>query len=77
MTTQSITQRLANPTRFMDLSARLLPWLWSAAAVLLIYEHSLVKPHDLSRVNVAFFTLNGWVSVLFFVLWAIDMKVSG
>jgi 4-hydroxybenzoate polyprenyltransferase len=32
-------------------------------AVLLAYEHSLVKPGDLSRVDAAFFTLNGWVSV--------------
>jgi len=39
-------------------------------AMLLAYEHSLVKPHDLSRVNAAFFTVNGWVSLLFFVSWA-------
>ena len=32
-------------------------------AVLLAYEHSLVKADDLSRVDAAFFTLNGWVSV--------------
>ncbi len=32
---------------------------------LLLYEHSLVKPDDLSRVNVAFFTLNGLVSLVF------------
>lgn len=44
-----------------------------AAAALLAYEHSLVKPHDLSRVNAAFFTMNGWVSVLFFVFWAADI----
>lgn len=40
---------------------------------LLIYEHSLVHATDLSRVNVAFFTLNGYVSVLFFVFWAADI----
>jgi 4-hydroxybenzoate polyprenyltransferase len=34
-------------------------------AVLLAYEHSLVKAHDLSRVDAAFFTLNGWVSVAY------------
>jgi 4-hydroxybenzoate polyprenyltransferase len=44
-----------------------------AIAGLLIYEHSLVKPNDLSRVNAAFFTMNGWVSVLFFVFWAADI----
>ena len=44
-----------------------------AAGLLLAYEHSLVKPDDLSRVNAAFFTMNGWVSVLFFVFWAADV----
>jgi 4-hydroxybenzoate polyprenyltransferase len=42
-------------------------------AALLIYEHGLVKPNDLSRVNAAFFTVNGWVSMLFFVCWAADI----
>ena len=42
-------------------------------AVLLVYEHSLVKADDLSRVNAAFFTVNGYVSVLFFVFWAADV----
>jgi 4-hydroxybenzoate polyprenyltransferase len=41
--------------------------------VLLLYEHSLVKPHDFSRVNAAFFTMNGYVSVLFFLFWAADI----
>jgi len=44
-----------------------------AVAALLIYEHSLVRAHDLSRVNAAFFTMNGWVSVLFFIFWAADI----
>src|SRR5580700_2024294 len=44
-----------------------------AIAVLLIYEHSLVKPNDLSRVNAAFFTMNGYVSMLFFIFWAADI----
>jgi 4-hydroxybenzoate polyprenyltransferase len=33
-------------------------------AVLLVYEHALVSPTDLSRVNVAFFTVNGAVSLV-------------
>src|SRR3954452_8364530 len=41
----------------------------AAVAALLVYEHGLVKATDLSRVNAAFFTMNGWVSVLFFVFW--------
>jgi 4-hydroxybenzoate polyprenyltransferase len=45
----------------------------AVVALLLIYEQSLVKPHDLSRVNAAFFTINGYVSVLFFLFWAADI----
>ncbi|GIV19345.1 MAG: 4-hydroxybenzoate octaprenyltransferase [Armatimonadota bacterium] len=43
-----------------------------AAAALIAYEQSLVKPSDLSRVNLAFFTLNGWVSVLLFACTLAD-----
>ncbi len=39
---------------------------------LIIYEHLLVKPDDLRRVNVAFFTLNGWVSVSLFAFVLLD-----
>lgn len=42
-------------------------------AVLLLYEHSLVAPNDLSRLNAAFFTLNGVISVLFFIFIAGDL----
>ena len=42
------------------------------AAGLLVYEHSLVKANDLSRVDAAFFTMNGYVSMLFFLFWAAD-----
>jgi 4-hydroxybenzoate polyprenyltransferase len=35
----------------------------AAVAVLFVYEHSLVRPGDLSRVDAAFFTVNGWISV--------------
>ena len=45
----------------------------AAIVALLVYEHSLVKPHDLSRLNAAFFTMNGYVSVLFFLFWAADI----
>ncbi len=37
------------------------------AAVLLLYEHSLVKPNDLKRLDAAFFTMNGVISIAFFV----------
>ncbi len=45
----------------------------AVVAALLIYEHRLVKADDLSRVNAAFFTMNGYVSVLFFLFWAADI----
>ena len=45
-------------------------------AALLAYEHALVKPSDLSRVNAAFFTVNGYISVLFFVTWAADILLG-
>lgn len=44
-----------------------------AVAVLLTYEHLLVKPGNLSRINAAFFTINGYISFLFFVTWAADI----
>jgi 4-hydroxybenzoate polyprenyltransferase len=42
------------------------------AACLLSYEQSLVKPNDLSRVNLAFFTLNGFVSLGVFLFALVD-----
>ena len=41
-------------------------------AALLLYEHSLVSPRDLRRMNAAFFTLNGVISMIFFVAIAVD-----
>jgi 4-hydroxybenzoate polyprenyltransferase len=42
-------------------------WLGVAlVASLLLYEHSIISPTDLSRMNAAFFTLNGVISILFF-----------
>jgi len=55
-----------------------LSWIYwtavGAAAILLAWEHSLVAPDDLSRVNAAFFTLNGWVGVALFVGLVLDMQ---
>ena len=42
-------------------------------AALLIYEHSIVSPRDLRRMNAAFFTLNGVISVVFFGFFAADV----
>ena len=46
-----------------------------AVVLLLLYEHSLVRPNDLSKLNAAFFTMNGVISVLFFVFVATDLLV--
>lgn len=40
---------------------------WVAVALLLAYENAIVKPHDLSRLNLAFFNVNGYISVLVFL----------
>jgi 4-hydroxybenzoate polyprenyltransferase len=44
-----------------------------AVAALLLYEHSLVSAEDLSRLNAAFFTMNGVISVVFFGFVAADL----
>ena len=44
-------------------------------AALLVYEHSLVSHHDLSRLNAAFFTMNGVISVVYFLFIAADLLV--
>ena len=52
-------------------------WLhWAGVSVfiaLLFYQHLLVKPNDLSKVNLAFFTTNGVASVIFGVLAILDL----
>jgi 4-hydroxybenzoate polyprenyltransferase len=50
-----------------------LPWpAWAGivvVAALLSYEHSLVKPGDLSKLDAAFFAVNGYISLLFLLFW--------
>ena len=43
-----------------------------ALSAFLLYEHSLIKPNDLSRINKAFFTINGYVSIVFFLAVLLD-----
>jgi 4-hydroxybenzoate polyprenyltransferase len=47
-----------------------------AVALLLAYEHSLVSPNDLSKLNAAFFTMNGVISVVFFLFIAGDLLIG-
>lgn len=59
---------------FGILDLGLLSWLGLAVvAAALVYEHSLVSPRDLSRVNAAFFAVNGAVSILLFVAVGLDL----
>jgi len=46
-----------------------------AVLLLLAYEHSLISKDDLSKLNAAFFTMNGIISVIFFVFLALDLLV--
>lgn len=53
-------------------------WYWLGVllfAGMLIYQHSVVKPHDLSRVNLAFMTANGIASVVFALFVITDLLV--
>ncbi len=54
-------------------------WYWLGVAVfvsMLVYQHSIVKPTDLSRVNLAFMTTNGIASVLFALFVITDLFLS-
>ena len=55
------------------------PSAWLGVAVvagLIVWEHRLVHPGDLSRIDAAFFTMNGNISVLFFAFWAVDILLQ-
>lgn len=56
-----------------------LGWLFFAGAVgvcgLLMYEHALVRPHDLSRVGQAFFTVNAVISLGLLAVLGVDLAM--
>ncbi|MFG2500182.1 menaquinone biosynthesis prenyltransferase MqnP [Streptomyces sp. NPDC048441] len=55
-------------------------FLWLGIAVVagaFVYEHSIVKPHDLSRLNRAFFQVNGFIGIALFVCALLDLLVRG
>ena len=78
MQTQTITQKLANPTFFMNLSARVLPWLSSLAAILIIYGLTLgfATPPDYQQgqtVKIMFIHVPAaWLSMMAYGLIAIS-----
>ncbi|MGD9635367.1 MAG: UbiA family prenyltransferase, partial [Pirellulales bacterium] len=57
-----------------------LGWLYwagiAAVALLLVYEHSLVRPDDLSRVNLAFFRVNAVISLGLFAVGSLDLLLG-
>lgn len=84
-----IPMALAIARSFHVITVLLLAWMVEAfglgriavtgvvlVALLLIYEHSLVKQDDLSRVNAAFFTMNGLVSMAFLFFIATDLLLA-
>jgi 4-hydroxybenzoate polyprenyltransferase len=63
---------------FIWLGIRLDLGIWyyagiASASAMLIYENSIVRPNDLSRLNLAFFTLNSLVSMVLFFFVAVDV----
>jgi 4-hydroxybenzoate polyprenyltransferase len=66
---------------FLPLAYPLLGWLYwlglTAVAVLLVYEHALVRPDDLSRVNAAFFSVNAVISLGLFIVGSLDLLMLG
>jgi 4-hydroxybenzoate polyprenyltransferase len=51
------------------------PWYWigvAASGALLLYEHSLVSPGNLKKLDAAFFTMNGMISITFFFFVLLD-----
>jgi 4-hydroxybenzoate polyprenyltransferase len=65
----------------LPLAYPLLGWLYwlglAAVAGLLIYEHALVRPDDLSRVNAAFFSVNAIISLGLFIVGSLDLLMLG
>ena len=55
------------------------PWYWAGVLVFigcLVYQHAIVKPNDLRRVNLAFMTLNGIASVVFAIFVIMDLLLK-
>ena len=70
-------RRCSSPLAGAGLGVSFFYWLGVVAtAALLVYEHSIVRPGDLRRLDAAFFTLNGVISLVFFGFVALDVLVG-
>jgi 4-hydroxybenzoate polyprenyltransferase len=58
-----------------------LGWIYllgmAVVIAMLVWEHAILRPSDLSRLNVAFFNLNGYVSVIYFAATLTDVLSKG
>ncbi|GAA4906161.1 menaquinone biosynthesis prenyltransferase MqnP [Streptomyces coeruleoprunus] len=55
-------------------------WFWTGLVIVagaFLYEHTIVRPHDLSRLNRAFFTVNGFIGIALFGCALLDLVVRG
>jgi 4-hydroxybenzoate polyprenyltransferase len=57
-----------------------LGWIYllgmAVVIAMLVWEHAILRPSDLSRLNVAFFNLNGYVSVIYFAATLADVLIG-
>jgi 4-hydroxybenzoate polyprenyltransferase len=54
-------------------------WYWAGVAIsagLFVYEHALIKPEDLRKLDMAFFNMNGYISVTIFVFTLLDYLIA-
>ena len=69
----------ANPLMIGSIFGGFGLWYWFGVAVflgMLVYQHSIVKPTDLRRVNIAFMTANGIASIVFAVFVLVDLFIK-
>ncbi len=79
-----------NVSRFMHISTSILILIagiinnlhmiyylgWGIATLLLLYEHSIISPTDMSRMNVAFFKVNGYIGIILLIFTIISFQIS-
>ena len=49
---------------------------WGIATLLLLYEHSIISPNDMSRMNIAFFKVNGYIGIILLIFTIISFQIS-
>ena len=49
---------------------------WGIATLLLLYEHSIISPNDMTRMNIAFFKVNGYIGIILLIFTIISFQIS-